>query len=107
MLTQALNQNFSQEINGDSNLLITEMLFCFRGDWCLLFISETKNPRTLEAHEAKMKFFTVDTLTEICRRLVAHYFLLTQEELHSWDSDPEEFSKKLCCVKACTNLWSQ
>ena len=54
--------------------------------------TETKNPRTLEAHEAKMRFFTRDTLTEICRRLVGHYFLLTQEEVQSWDSDPEEFS---------------
>ena len=39
-----------------------------------------------------MRFFRVEILTEICRRLVGHYFLLTQEELQIWDSDPEEFS---------------
>ncbi len=54
--------------------------------------SETKNPKTLQAHETKMIFFTPDTLNEICRRLIGHYFLLTQEDLQIWDSDPEEFS---------------
>ena len=60
-------------------------------DNCVL--TETKNPKTLDAHEAKMSFFTAETLREICTRLVGHYFLLTQEELQSWDSDPEEFSE--------------
>lgn len=34
-----------------------------------------------------------DTLSEIGRRLVLHYFLLSQEELEIWDTDPEEFGE--------------
>ncbi|KAG7262792.1 hypothetical protein CRUP_016591 [Coryphaenoides rupestris] len=32
------------------------------------------------------------TLTEIGRRLVSHYFLLTEEELSMWEEDPEGFA---------------
>lgn len=31
-------------------------------------------------------------MTEICNKLVTHYFLLTSEDLAVWDSDPESFS---------------
>ncbi|XP_013780751.1 importin-11-like [Limulus polyphemus] len=55
-------------------------------------IEETKEPATLEAHRIKMEFFTYSTLTEICRRLLTNYFLLTEEDLDSWDNDPEEFA---------------
>ncbi|XP_041042987.1 importin-11 isoform X1 [Carcharodon carcharias] len=49
-------------------------------------------PETLEAHKIKIYFFNYSTLTEICRRLVSHYFLLTPEELSMWDEDPEGFA---------------
>ena len=57
------------------------------------FISETKNPLTLEAYRIKMAFFTSEMLTEVCRRLVHNYFQLTVEDLQIWDSEPEDFSK--------------
>ena len=38
-----------------------------------------------------MAFFTPDTLGEICRRLVTTYFLLTEDDLQCWDTDPEEY----------------
>lgn len=40
-----------------------------------------------------MTFFAANTLTEMCRKLVTHYFLLTREDLELWDSDPESFGK--------------
>ncbi|XP_006876255.1 PREDICTED: importin-11 [Chrysochloris asiatica] len=52
---------------------------------------EDSSPETLKAHKIKMAFFTYPTLTEICRRLVSHYFLLTEEELTMWEEDPEGF----------------
>ncbi|KAJ4437496.1 hypothetical protein ANN_17641 [Periplaneta americana] len=54
-------------------------------------IEETKEPGTLRAHQIKMSFFTANTLTEMCRKLVTHYFLLTRDDLELWDSDPESF----------------
>lgn len=57
------------------------------------FIFLDSSPETIEAHKIKMAFFTYPTLTEICRRLVSHYFLLTEEELTMWEEDPEGFSK--------------
>uniref|UniRef100_A0A8I5ZYN9 Importin-11 n=1 Tax=Rattus norvegicus TaxID=10116 RepID=A0A8I5ZYN9_RAT len=53
---------------------------------------EDSSPETLEAHKIKMAFFTYPTLTEICRRLVSHCFLLTEEELTMWEEDPEGFT---------------
>nr|CAD7396049.1 unnamed protein product [Timema cristinae] len=55
-------------------------------------IEETKEPETLRAHQIKMGFFTANTLTEMCKKLVTHYFLLTTEDLKQWDSDPEGFA---------------
>uniref|UniRef100_A0A3Q3G2L6 Importin-11 n=1 Tax=Kryptolebias marmoratus TaxID=37003 RepID=A0A3Q3G2L6_KRYMA len=49
-------------------------------------------PENLEAHKIKTAFFTHPTLTEIGRRLVSHYFLLTEEELAMWEEDPESFT---------------
>ncbi|KAK4881631.1 hypothetical protein RN001_004950 [Aquatica leii] len=51
----------------------------------------TKEPETLRANHIKIEFFQTSTLTEICRKLVSHYFLLKQEDLELWDSDPETF----------------
>ncbi|NXS61659.1 IPO11 protein, partial [Brachypteracias leptosomus] len=53
---------------------------------------EDSSRETLEAHKIKTLFFTYPTLTEICRRLVTHYFLLTKEELTMWEEDPEGFT---------------
>ncbi|KAH0627965.1 hypothetical protein JD844_008581 [Phrynosoma platyrhinos] len=53
---------------------------------------EDSSPETLEAHKIKASFFTYPTLTEICRRLVTQYFLLTEEELTMWEEDPEGFT---------------
>ncbi|XP_041085475.1 importin-11-like [Polyodon spathula] len=53
---------------------------------------EDSKPETLEAYKIKTAFFTYPTLTEICRRLVSHFFLLTEEELTMWDEDPESFA---------------
>nr|XP_056704641.1 importin-11 [Euleptes europaea] len=53
---------------------------------------EDSSPETLEAHKIKASFFTYPTLMEICRRLVTHYFLLTEEELTMWEEDPEGFT---------------
>uniref|UniRef100_A0A3Q2QX65 Importin-11 n=1 Tax=Fundulus heteroclitus TaxID=8078 RepID=A0A3Q2QX65_FUNHE len=53
---------------------------------------EESKPESLEAHKIKTDFFTHPTLTEIGRRLVSHYFLLTEEELTMWEEDPESFA---------------
>uniref|UniRef100_A0A3B5K8C3 Importin-11 n=1 Tax=Takifugu rubripes TaxID=31033 RepID=A0A3B5K8C3_TAKRU len=52
---------------------------------------DDSKPESLEAHKIKTAFFTYSTLTEIGRRLVSHYFLLTEEELTMWEEDPESF----------------
>lgn len=57
---------------------------------CTSPLSDSK-PESLEAHKIKTAFFTHPTLTEIGRRLVSHYFLLTEEELAMWEEDPESF----------------
>lgn len=51
----------------------------------------TREPETLRAHQIKIEFFVTNTLTEMCRKLVAHYFLLKQDDLELWNSDPETF----------------
>lgn len=51
-------------------------------------------PLRLEACKVKTEFFTYGTLTEICQRLVSQYFLLSSEDLNTWDSDPEEFCQE-------------
>ncbi|KAK7934274.1 hypothetical protein WMY93_005170 [Mugilogobius chulae] len=53
---------------------------------------EDSKPESLEAHKFKTAFFTHPTLTEIGRRLVSHYLLLTEEELAMWEEDPESFA---------------
>ncbi|XP_006559929.1 importin-11 isoform X2 [Apis laboriosa] len=54
-------------------------------------LEDTKDPLTLRANQLRQEFFTPETLTEICSRLVTHYFLLTPAELELWDTDPENF----------------
>ncbi|XP_075695331.1 importin-11 isoform X1 [Rhinoderma darwinii] len=53
---------------------------------------EDSKPETINAYQIKMSFFTYPTLTEICRRLVTHYFLLSEEERAMWEEDPEGFA---------------
>lgn len=53
---------------------------------------EDSKPESLEAYKIKTAFFTHQTLTEIGRRLVSKYFLLTEEELTMWEEDPESFA---------------
>ncbi|KAK3096574.1 hypothetical protein FSP39_001428 [Pinctada imbricata] len=55
--------------------------------------SESNESRML-AYKTKMEFFTYATLTEICRRLVSQYFLLSTEDLLTWETDPEEFCQE-------------
>ncbi|XP_012521564.2 importin-11 [Monomorium pharaonis] len=55
-------------------------------------IEETKNPLVLRACQLRQEFFTPETLTEICSRLVTHYFILTSADLEMWDTHPENFA---------------
>ncbi|VEN37849.1 unnamed protein product [Callosobruchus maculatus] len=52
----------------------------------------TRNQETLRAHHLKVAFFTPERLADMCRKLVGHYFILTQDELAMWEADPETFS---------------
>ncbi|XP_029049109.1 importin-11 isoform X2 [Osmia bicornis bicornis] len=63
-------------------------------------IEDTKNPLKLRANQLTQDFFTPETLTEICSRLVTHYFLLTPADLELWDTDPENF-----VVDDCGESW--
>ncbi|XP_046727082.1 importin-11 isoform X1 [Silurus meridionalis] len=53
---------------------------------------EDSKAENLEAHRIKSDFFTHSTLSEMCKRLVCKYLLLTQEELNMWEEDPESFA---------------
>lgn len=55
-------------------------------------IEETKDPLVLRACQLRQEFFTPEILTEICSRLVTHYFLLTPADLEMWDLQPENFA---------------
>jgi len=55
--------------------------------------TETKDPLVLRACQLRQEFFTPEILTEICSRLVTHYFLLTPTDLEMWDTNPENFGK--------------
>uniref|UniRef100_A0A3B4UE44 Importin-11 n=1 Tax=Seriola dumerili TaxID=41447 RepID=A0A3B4UE44_SERDU len=66
---------------------------------------DDSKPESLEAHKIKTAFFTHPTLTEIGRRLVSHYFLLTEEELAMWEEDPESFGNSTSPDKQpCTEV---
>jgi len=78
--------------------LIMKPLNCI---WIFLCLISDGSPETLEAHKIKTAFFTYPTLMEICRRLVTHYFLLTDEELMMWEEDPESFGK-MCGIVGCS-----
>ncbi|KAH6938891.1 hypothetical protein HPB50_014678 [Hyalomma asiaticum] len=71
---------------------------------------DVQDPATMEAAQIKMAFFTYSTVTEMCRRLVLHYFLLTEEELATWDNDPEGFASDgggeawKFCLRQCSEV---
>ncbi|XP_071542766.1 importin-11-like [Panulirus ornatus] len=70
--------------------LIKAILLCPEYKPCKV-IEDTKDPRTLEAFRIKSEFFTSSVLAGMCHKLISHYFLLTQDDLEVWDSDPEGF----------------
>lgn len=51
----------------------------------------TKHEETLQAYQTKQDFFRPETVSDMCRKLVGHYFILTKDELETWDDDPEGF----------------
>jgi len=55
-------------------------------------IEDTKEPSTLQAHAIKSEFFRLETITEICGRLVTHYLPMSGEDLSLWDEDPEGYA---------------
>ena len=55
-------------------------------------IEDTRDPVTLQAHAIKAEFFRVETISEICRRLVTSYLPLSGEDLMLWDEDPEGYA---------------
>ncbi|XP_057379434.1 importin-11-like [Daphnia carinata] len=55
-------------------------------------IEDTKEPATLEAYRIKSEVFTPDSLSLMCRQLIENYLLLSQEDLHLWETNPEEFA---------------
>lgn len=71
------------------------LVLCHRIIQHLELSTETKNPATIMAHKMKLEFFTTNVLSEICRRLILHYFLLTSEDLEIWDTDPEDFGERV------------
>ncbi|XP_071559337.1 importin-11 isoform X1 [Temnothorax nylanderi] len=58
----------------------------------LLEKTKDKDPLVLRACQLRQEFFTPEMLTEICSRLVTHYFLLTPADLEMWDTHPENFA---------------
>ncbi|PVD19589.1 hypothetical protein C0Q70_20079 [Pomacea canaliculata] len=55
---------------------------------------EDCSPVTMEASKILREFFIFDTLSEVCRRLVSQYFLLSTDDLTSWEADPEGFCQE-------------
>lgn len=53
--------------------------------------SDPKLTTSLHAYEVKVNFFQPQITGDMCRKLIGHYFLLTQDELEMWDNDPESF----------------
>ena len=55
-------------------------------------VEDTREPGTLQAHAIKTEFFRIDTVSEICRRLVTTYLPLSADDLGLWDEDPEGYA---------------
>lgn len=54
-------------------------------------ILDTKEPATLEAYRIKLEVFTPESVSLMGRQLIENYLLLSQEDLHIWETNPEEF----------------
>jgi len=65
----------------------------------LVVCAESKSEVTLSAHQIFSEFFSAQVLTELCRQLVLNYFPLHEDELRSWQTDPENFSEFWCVIK--------
>ena len=59
--------------------------------WIAAGLIDTKEPVTLEAYRIKLEVFSAETVTLMGRQLIEHYLLLSQEDLHLWETNPEEF----------------
>lgn len=57
----------------------------------MYLLTDTKEPATLEAYRIKIEVFTPDAVTIMGQQLVENYLLLSQDDLLSWESNPEEF----------------
>jgi len=55
-------------------------------------IEDTKDEATIAAYKIKSQFFQANTVSEICRRLITDYLLMTKEDLELWDDDSEGFA---------------
>ncbi|PIK48319.1 putative importin-11, partial [Apostichopus japonicus] len=54
-------------------------------------MEDSKQAAAMEAEKTTSGFFTNDVLTEMAKCLLSHYFLLTEEDMQLWESDPEGF----------------
>lgn len=54
-------------------------------------MEDSKQAAAVEAEKTTSGFFTNDILTEMAKCLLSHYFLLTEEDMHLWECDPEGF----------------
>lgn len=52
----------------------------------------TAEPDVEWALRVRREFFTPVRLNYICEKVIMHYFLLTQQDLETWDDDPEAFA---------------
>ena len=48
----------------------------------------------MEAHQAKLNFFKASMCQKLLEKLVTRHLLLTDEELLTWESSPEEFGNQ-------------
>lgn len=48
----------------------------------------------VEVHKIKTDFFTQPVLREICQQLLSRYFVLSENDIHVWENNPEEFASE-------------
>lgn len=69
---------------------------CFNLIKGILLCAEYKSAKVTEddalrAQQIKSEFLRPEILQEMCSKLVSHYFLLKQDDLEMWETDPETF----------------
>lgn len=67
--------------------------FEFLNIFSFLFILDTKEPATVEAYRIKLEVFTAESVSLMGQQLIENYLLLSQEDLHLWETSPEDFGK--------------